>query len=194
MNGRRLDLRGVPIGERPAKVYEVLDALPDGEPLTFVTDLEPRGLMSRIELSRKHEIALDPTRVADREWHVRIRRIATEPDAPSPAGILRRSAAFARLDEPTRSRIAGSASMHTVRRGQAIVTENSEWPFLGIVFEGVCAMSSGVGSARHRIYYEIFPYDVFGETEFFDRGLSVGRVLAISKVMLLRMEQAEGHK
>ncbi|MDE2481945.1 MAG: helix-turn-helix domain-containing protein [bacterium] len=175
-------MRGVPVFERPSRVFEVLDRLPDGEPLTFVTDLEPRGLMSRIELSRKHEIVLDGRRIGEREWHVTLRRIEPEVDAPSPVGVLRRSAAFAELDDATRARIAASASMHTVRRGQALVTENSEWPFVGVVFEGVVAMSSGVGSSRNRIFYEIFPYEVFGEAEFFDHSLSVGRVVAISKV------------
>ncbi len=180
--GPRLDLRGIPVAERPSRVFEELDRLPSGDGLTFVTDLEPRGLMSRIEQHHRHEIALDAHRAAEREWHITIRRIEPEADAPSPLGILRRASAFTRLDQATRARIAAAATMHTVRRGQAVAAENADWPYVGIVFDGVLALSSGNGSSRHRIFYEIFPYEIFGETEFFDGGTGIGRVIVISKV------------
>jgi CRP-like cAMP-binding protein len=36
-------------------------------------------------------------------------------------------------------------------------------------------------SPRQRIFYEIFPNEVFGETEFFDGALTLGRVSVLSK-------------
>ena len=176
-----LDLRGLPVWERPARVFDAFDRLPPGETLLFITENEPRGLASRIEQSRKHELILEPHRVGDREWHVAMTRAAVEIDAPSPIGILKRCRVFANVDDLTRSRLASVATLHTARRSQTIVTENSEWPFIGIAFDGVFALASRNGSSRQRIFHEIFPYEIFGELEFFDGAPTVGRVIVLSK-------------
>ncbi len=177
----RLDLRGLPVWERPARVLDVFDRLPPGQTVLFITENEPRGLGTRIEQSRKHELILDPRRVGDREWHVSMTRAAVEIDAPSPMGILRRSRVFSHLDDVSRSKLAAVATLHTARRGQTVVTENSDWPFLGVPFEGVFALASRNGSARQRIFHEVFPYEVFGELEFFDGAPTAGRVIVLSK-------------
>lgn len=177
----RLDLRGMPVWERPARVLDVFDRLPPGHTVLFITENEPRGLGTRIEQSRKHELILDPRRVGDREWHVAMTRATVEIDAPSPSGILKRSLVFSQLDDATRARLAAVATLHTARRGQTVVTENSDWPFIGVAFEGVFALASRNGTARQRIFYEIFPYEIFGEVEFFDKAPTVGRVIVLSK-------------
>lgn len=176
-----VDLRGMPVWERPARVFEAFDRLPPGETLLFITENEPRGLASRLETARKHELIIEPRRVGDREWHVWMTRAAVEIDAPSPIGILKRSRPFAELDDMARSRLAASSTLHTARRGQTVVTENSDWPFIGVAFEGVFALASRNGSARQRIFYEIFPYEIFGELEFFDGAPTAGRVIVLSK-------------
>lgn len=171
----------MPVWERPARVFEAFDRLPPGEAFFFITENEPRGLASRIEQTRKHELILEPRRVGDREWHVTLTRAAVEVDAPSPLGVLKRSRPFAQLDEISRGRLASVATLHTARRGQTIVHESSDWPFLGIAFEGVFALGSRHDSARQRIFYEVFPYEVFGEVEFLDEAPTVGRVIVLSK-------------
>lgn len=180
-NVERLDLRGLPVWERPMRVLEVFDRLPAGQSVLFITENEPRGLGTRIEQSRKHELILDPRRVGDREWHVSMTRAAIEIDAPSPMGILKRSRVFSHLDEASRNKLASVATLHTARRGQTIVMENSDWPFIGVVFEGVFALASRNGSARQRIFHEIFPYEIFGELELFDGSPTAGRVIVLSK-------------
>jgi CRP/FNR family transcriptional regulator, cyclic AMP receptor protein len=177
----RLDLRGLPVWERPARVLEVFDRLPAGQSVLLITENEPRGLGTRIEQSRKHELILDPRRVGDREWHVSMTRATIEIDAPSPMGVLKRSLVFSQLDDSTRQKLAAVATLHTARRGQTVVTENSDWPFIGVAFEGVFALSSRNGTARQRIFYEIFPYEIFGEIELFDGAPTVGRVIVLSK-------------
>lgn len=176
-----LDLRGMPVWERPARVFDAFDRLPPGETMLFITENEPRGLASRIEQTRKHELILEPHRVGDREWRVSITRAAVEIDAPSPLGILRRCRVFTEASDLARSSLAAHATLHTARRGQVIVPENSDWPYLGIAFEGVFAVASRNGSARQRIFYEVFPYEVFGEVEFFDEAPTVGRTIVLSK-------------
>jgi CRP/FNR family transcriptional regulator len=177
----RLDLRGFPVWDRPARVLDVFDRLPAGQTVLFITENEPRGLGTRIEQSRKHELILDPRRVGDREWHVAMTRTAVEIDAPSPMGILKRSRVFSQLDDVSRSKLAAVSTLHTARRGQTVVTENSDWPFIGVAFEGVFALASRNGTARQRIFHEVFPYEVFGELELFDGSPTIGRIIVLSK-------------
>jgi CRP/FNR family transcriptional regulator, cyclic AMP receptor protein len=182
MDASRLDLRTLPVWERPGKIAEAFDRLPVGGSFTVVTDNEPRGLSFRIEQIRPHEVLFDPRRIGEREWVVRLTRVAVENDAPSPAGIIRRAAVFSVLDDDTRFDLAAKASLHTIRRGQSVMNENTEWPYLGIVFEGVLALTTGNGNGRPRIFLEMFPYDLIGELELFDEAPASGRVVALSKV------------
>jgi len=125
---------------------------------------------------------VDSCRVGEREWLVNLTRAADETDVPSPAGIIRLASVFADLNDEACALLASAATLHTYRRGQTIVVENTEWPYLGIAFEGVLAVASGNGTARPRIFQEIFPYEIFGELELFDEVAAAARVSALSKV------------
>lgn len=175
----RVDVRGLPVWERPAAVFEAFDRLTNGEILTIVTENEPRGLAASLQQARQ-EIMLERRRVGAAEWHVSIRRTEGS-HAPSAENILRRTPLFCDLPEQAISALANAATIHTARRGQTIVHEDIDWPYIGIVFEGALALSSGEKSARQRIYYEIPAGETFGETEFFDAGLTVGRTIALTK-------------
>ncbi len=183
MDVTRVDVRALPVWERPAKISEIFDRLPLGGSLTIVTDNEPRGLAFRIEQTRPHEVIVDHRRTGEREWMVRLTRASIERDAPSPAGIIKRTSVFTALGEEARASLVANASLHTLRRGQAVITEGTDWPYLGIVFEGVLAVSTGNGSGRPRIFFEIFPYELLGELELFDEAPAAGRVSALSKVV-----------
>jgi CRP-like cAMP-binding protein/uncharacterized protein (DUF2249 family) len=178
----RVDVRALPVWERPAKISEVFNRLPLGASITFVTDHEPRGLAFRMEQTWPHEIIVDHRRTGEREWTVRLTRTAVEIDAPSPAGIIRRTAVFGDLSEEAGAILASNASLHTIRRGQAVVTEGTDWPYLGVVFEGVLALTTGNSGGRPRIFFEIFPYEPLGDLELFDEAPAAGRVIALSKV------------
>ena len=78
-------------------------------------------------------------------------------------------------------RIAAAAVPQTGRRGQTLVAENSEWPFIGVVTEGIVVRAKGHEIDRERILYEIFPHELFGVAEYFDRGLSNARIVVFSK-------------
>jgi CRP/FNR family transcriptional regulator len=95
---------------------------------------------------------------------------------------MKRTAVLAGASEDLRRELAAQASLHTIRRGQTIVTEGAEWPYLGIVFEGVLALTTGNSNGRLRIFLEVFPYELFGELELFDEAPASGRVIALSKV------------
>jgi CRP-like cAMP-binding protein/uncharacterized protein (DUF2249 family) len=181
MESPRLDLRALPVWERPAKVFDLFDSLPPGGTLAFVTDHEPRGLAGRIEQGRKHQVIVDARRTGEREWIVYITRASVETDGLTPLGVILRTAVFSGLDDGVRVNLAADASMLVIRRGQTVVAENTEWPYLGVAYEGVLALTSGNGKTRPRIFHQIFPYEVFGETELFDEAPAAGRVIALSK-------------
>ncbi len=50
-----------------------------------------------------------------------------------------------------------------------------------MVTEGIVARANGGGRERERILYEIFPYELFGVAEYFDRGLKMARISVFSK-------------
>ena len=77
--------------------------------------------------------------------------------------------------------MASAAVWQTGRRGQSLVAENVDWLFIGMVTEGIVARANGGGRDRERILYEIFPYELFGVAEYFDRGLKMARIAVFSK-------------
>jgi CRP-like cAMP-binding protein/uncharacterized protein (DUF2249 family) len=176
-----LDLRSVPIWERPSKVFAAFDTLPPGGSLTLLTDNEPRGLTSSIEQERKHQAILDPRRIGSSEWIIHVTRSPVEAETNSALGILKRTPAFASLRAASLERLALESTLQSVRRGQVVTAEDTEWPFVGVAFEGVFAVGSGSGHARPRIFFDVFPFEIFGEVEFFDGAPAHARVAVLSK-------------
>lgn len=177
-----IDLRGLPAWERPDLVRKALDRLPSGGSLTLITDAEPRALSSRITQDRPDRFVVETRRVGSRVWQLRLTHRPGElADRNSAAQHVSRCPAFASLDAGVRSELAASAVWQTGRRGQTLVAENSDWPFIGMVTDGIVARANGGGRERERILYEIFPYELFGVAEYFDRGFKMARIAVFSK-------------
>jgi uncharacterized protein (DUF2249 family)/CRP-like cAMP-binding protein len=177
-----IDLRNLPVWERPDLVRKALDRLPSGGSLTLITENEPRALSSRIMQDRPERFVIETRRIASRVWHLRLtHRPGEGADRNSAAQHLSRCPAFAALDGGVRSELAAAAVWQTGRRGQTLVAENVDWTFIGMVTEGIVARANGGGRERERILYEIFPYELFGVAEYFDRGLKMARIAVFSK-------------
>ncbi len=177
-----MDLRGLPAWERPELLRNVLDRLPSGGSITLITENEPRALSARITQDRPDRFIVEARRVASRMWHLRLTHRAIEStDRNSAAQHLSRCSAFAALDAGVREELADAAVWQTGRRGQTLVAANADWPFIGMVTEGIVARANGGGRERERILYEIFPYELFGVAEYFDRGLKMSRITVFSK-------------
>ena len=175
-----IDVRGLPVWERPGRVFDRFDRLALGSKLTFVTEYEPRGLATRIEMQRPEQARVETIRIADDQWHVTLTRLELERSTPSVASLLRRCSVFTSLDDVARARLAASARERVVSRGETLVDEGADFPYLGIVWEGVLSSSSST-MGRIRTFFEYFPFETFGDIEFFDHGLSMGRVTGLSK-------------
>lgn len=163
-------------------VRKALDRLPSGTTLTLILENEPRALSARITQDRPDRFVIETRRVGSRIWHLRLTpRPGETSDRNSTSHHLGRSPAFAALDASVREELATAAVWQTGRRGQTLVAENADWPFLGLVTEGIVARANGGGRERERILYEIFPYELFGVAEYFDRGLKMARIAVFSK-------------
>lgn len=175
-----LDLRNLPVWERASTVLEESDKLTVGDSFVFLTEVDPRALVLRLEQLRPAEFSFEYRHLGGSEWRVVLKRIHLDPEASSVAAALRRSAVFARLDENARARLMESVAEHNARKGQIICAENSGCTYMGMLLEGSMAVFVGAGS-RERLLFHVNPFDTFGETEFFDGGLSIGRTLVLSK-------------
>lgn len=175
-----LDLRNLPVWERASTVLEESTKLGAGGSFEFLTELEPRALIARLEQLRPAEFSFEYRHLGDNEWHVKLTRANVDPEASSLASALRRSSVFSRLDGAPRARILESMTEHAARKGQIVCAENAACTGLGLLIEGAMAVFVGAGS-RERLLFHLFPFDTFGESEFCDGGLTIGRTVALSR-------------
>jgi CRP-like cAMP-binding protein/uncharacterized protein (DUF2249 family) len=179
-NSENLDFRGLPVWERPSRVLEALDRVPIGAPISFITEIEPRGLSARVIAERFGPVLVETSPLGPDRWLVRMTR-RTESGARNPVvRVLEATPPFARLPLPTLERLAATAAWQSARRGRLLVEAGSEWRAVGVIAEGVAAVSNGIG-AREHITYEMFPHEVFGIAAFFDGGAPVASVVAMTK-------------
>jgi uncharacterized protein (DUF2249 family) len=177
-----IDLRNVPTWERTDHVRKALDRLPSGGSLTLITENEPRALSARITQDRPDRFVVESRRIASRVWQLRLTHRPGEPtERNSASHHISRCPAFSGLESAVREELAASGVWQTCRRGQTLVAENGDWPYIGMVTEGIIARANGGGRERERILYEIFPYELFGVAEYFDRGLKMSRIAGFSK-------------
>ena len=161
---------------------EALDRLPSGASLTFITENEPRGLASRITQDYPEQFVVETRRVARGMFRVSLTRRRPEGGAGNPmVGQLEGCAAFANLDRAVLEELAATAIQQSGRRGEVLVAENTQWPFIGMVLDGIVARAKGSESDRERILYEVFPNELFGVAEYFDRGHANAQIAVFSK-------------
>lgn len=180
MTQEPLDLRRLSVWERAALVLERADKLDDSESFTFYTEVNPRALMGRLEQLRPGQLAFEARHVGEAEWHVTATRVAPANGASTMAIALERNPAFSRLPAEMRAQLATAMRDHEAKKGEVLCAENVAFESLGLLLEGALAVVVGAG-ARERTLFQLFPFDTFGDTEFFDLGLSMGRTIVLSK-------------
>lgn len=175
-----LDLRELPVWERASTVLEESTKLAAGASFEFLTEVDPRALMARLEQLRPGEFSFEHRQIGEAEWRVRLVRLHVDLQSSSLEAALRRSPIFSRLSDNARARIVETMTEYSARKGHAVCAENAECDSLGLVLEGAVAVFVGAGS-RERLLFHLFPFDAFNESEFFDGGLTVGRTVVLSK-------------
>jgi CRP/FNR family cyclic AMP-dependent transcriptional regulator len=175
-----VDLRRVTVWERAAIVLEESSKLAADGCFEFLTEVDPRALIARLEQLRPAEFAFEHRQIGDAEWRVKLTRLRADKCASSLEAALHRSPVFARLSGNGRARIVEAASEHSARKCEIVCAENADCSALGLVLEGAFAVFVGAGS-RERLLFHLMPFETFGDCEFFDEGLSIGRTVALSK-------------
>lgn len=175
-----LDLRRLPIWERASTVLERSDALESNGSFDLLLEFDPRALIARLEQLRPGQLAFRRRHVGEGEWRITLTRVHVEQQPSSPAAAFSRSPIFSTMSETSRERLLDAMMESTARKGQNIYPENSFCDSLGVLLEGALAVFVGAGS-RERLLFHLYPFDVFGEIEFFDGGLSIGRTAVLSK-------------
>ncbi len=180
-NSENLDFRGLPVWERPSRVLEALNRVPIGASVSIITEIEPRGLSARVVEERFGHVLVETSTLGPDRWLIRMTR-RTESGARNPVvRLLEATPPFAHLSSPTLDRLAAAASSQSTRRGRLLVAAGDvEWRSLGVIADGVAAVSNGMGARQH-ITYEMFPHEVFGIAAFFDGGAPVANVIAMTK-------------
>src|SRR5579864_3421158 len=115
MTSELLDLRGLPVWDRAERVLEHSDLLATGDSFEFVTEIDPRALLSRLEQLRSGRLAFAQRRIGENEWHVTLTRVQTEEGVLSLDAALRRSRVFSKLNASVRSQMKESSTLHTAR-------------------------------------------------------------------------------
>jgi signal-transduction protein with cAMP-binding, CBS, and nucleotidyltransferase domain len=106
--------------------------------------------------------------------------VLVEEGASSVSAALQRSPIFSKLNGEARSLLNQAMTEHIARKGEIICSENSPCHQIGVVLEGAVAVFVGAGT-RERLLFHLYPFDLFGDVEYFDRGLAVGRTIVLSK-------------
>jgi len=175
-----VDLRGLPVWERAETVLERARGLRAGESFEFKMECEPRALAIRLEQETGGMLHCRWEWVGEDEWHVSVSPFDDAQDASPLTTALRRSA-FHAVSADTLSVFAEAMSEHTAHKNEVICEENALCGSVGVVLEGAFASFAG-NHGRDHVLCHLFPFDVFGAAEFFDRGFRIGRIVAISKI------------
>jgi uncharacterized protein (DUF2249 family)/CRP-like cAMP-binding protein len=175
-----VDLRELPVWERAAAVLDGSGKLAAGGCFEFLTEVDPRALVARLEQLRPGDFSFEHRRLGEAEWRVKLTRLHADAAGSSLEAALRRSPVFGRLDASALARVLQAVSEHTARKGQIVCAENAGCAALGLVVEGAFAVSVGAGT-RERFLFHLMPFETFGDAEFFDEGLSLGRTIVLSK-------------
>lgn len=175
-----LDLCALPVWERAATVLSAGDRLRPGETLALMTEIDPRALIGHLEALRPRTFAFDPRRIGEGSWSIHVSRLQPDIAAATLQAAFVRSTVLAALGDSAQARFAAAAVEGWARRGQTLCEENVPREELGVLLEGSLGVFAGAGS-RERLLFHVFAYDLFGEIEFLDGGLSVGRTVVLSK-------------
>jgi CRP-like cAMP-binding protein len=169
--------------ERHSRIHAAFAALPLDESMLIVVDHEPRPL--RLEFERRYPrgfVWSQRTMGAGR-WDVEVRSIVARApdDAESVRHFLRCCSVLAHASSDTIDAIALSARSRAFAKGQVLVDQDMQWPYLGLLRSGMLAAMMTASNGRERRLFDVLPGDVFGETETLDAGRSIAAFVAVTE-------------
>lgn len=175
---RPLDLRALPTWERHPRIHAAFNALEGTSTLVLVTDHEPRPLRLEFRTLYPNGFVWSQRHLGAGRWEVALRKIAPAADADPIETFMRCCAVLADARDETRHAIAQAVTVRTLPRGTAIVEQDAQWPYLGLLRSGTLAVLMGSPSGRDQRLFEVLPYETFGAVETLDGGRTMARIVA----------------
>jgi CRP-like cAMP-binding protein/uncharacterized protein (DUF2249 family) len=178
-------------------IFSAFDSLRASESLLLVNDHEPRPLRLQFEELRPGRFTWSPRNLGNDRWEVEIRSVggtaldnARHIDASvmeSVSAVLRRSDLFGNITPTTRAKLAAQAAYRQLARGEVVMRQGEEWPYVGIVCEGTLAVIGSSAQGRELLLYEVLPLETFGEIAALDEGAALGSATVISPAALVAL-------
>jgi uncharacterized protein (DUF2249 family)/CRP-like cAMP-binding protein len=187
----RLDVRSIPQWQRHPRIFALFDALLAGQTMIITSDHEPRPLHAQFEQRYCKRYVWEQRRLGDGRWEVRIAKSTVPAEDHTPLGVLRRNAVFSRLSEAALQQLSGRIRRASIKRHHSVVEQGVNWPYVGIVENGVVQGVLCAPSGREQAMYDVLADEVFGETPLLDSGLVPLRHVALTpntQVLLLPID------
>ena len=179
---RSLDVRAIPTWDRHPRIFAAFAGLHDDASLTLITDHEPRPL--RLEFEQRHpgEFVWEQRQVGVGRWEVGLRRLPLIDDTIGQRSFFRRCPLLSDVSEETLCNFDRRASEQTIGKGESIVEQDAQWPYLGFLKAGLLSAIMGSATGREQNLFDVLPCDTFGDLETVDGGRTLARIVVASTV------------
>lgn len=183
---RRLDVRAIPTWDRHSRIFDAFAALESDAELVLVTDHEPRALRLQFERRYPEGFVWEQRQVGTGRWEVNLRHSPGVDGGGRPA-FLRRCALLQDASSETLRHFEQLANESTYERGQTIVEQDAQWPYLGFLKAGWLSLTASSQTGREQHLFDILPCDSFGEIETVDGGRTIARLIVTSETASIVM-------
>ncbi len=176
-----IDVRQIPTPERHALIFARFDELSDGDELRLLVDHEPRPLRAQFSELRARQFMWMQRFSGSEVWEVKIRKIGELARSDDIATFLARCPLTGDLSAKTREHLAQNAMEVSLERNVALVEQGEDWPYLGMVRDGLVSAILTSEFGREQTLYEVLPTEPFNETAVVDGGTTIARFVATTK-------------
>ncbi len=176
-----MDVRQIPTTKRHALIFAQFDSLSVGEELTLIVDHEPRPLRAQFSELRPRTFMWMQRFLGNDTWVATIRRVDDSGPDDDITAFLARCPITQNLSVEMRRGIADRATALTFPRHTAVVEQDQDWPYIGIVRSGSISAILASADGREQTLYDIFPTEAFNEISMLDGGATISRFVAATK-------------
>jgi CRP-like cAMP-binding protein/uncharacterized protein (DUF2249 family) len=198
----RLDVRPLTSAQRYERVSAVFAQLGENGLLRIVVDHEPRAL--RMWLSEVHggQYVWTQRNLGDNYWEATIEKTVPLGAAATPNEVALHSSWLCNaIETGARKRLAAGAVLRRIAAGMTIAEQGTQWPYIGLVIRGSVMATVSTDAGRDYTLYQTSPFDVFGELQALDTGVTIARfeagtpaaeILMLPRDLVLELADKDG--
>jgi CRP-like cAMP-binding protein len=177
----RLDLRGVPAAEHPARACVAFADLLEKQTLYVTCDYEPWALRYQFDEQFVDDFVWSQRRIGGGRWEVALRRLDRAESRDPILNFVSRCSVFADISATSQAALSRIAVPRSIGRKRFISGQDADWPFLGAVREGRVVAVAGTPEGRDQILFEVPPLEIFGDIIVSDSGTTMARFVTFSE-------------